>query len=637
MSCTGGTVMSKSCQAPRPRQWPLWLQDLSRSLAVRSQFILFGNISDFYLIDIEGTPTLAPMVSCLWEALRVEGYEFLLVYDRVDGIRVHPSSCQEAAASFLDEDFADDSGVSVLRVSSKRKLTECLASVVHGNDRKRIAFVIDYASRLTTRPQDLSGDEHEFFVSCEKLANTAFPKAVKGAAGPAAYNPVIWLINRENDLPDWFHVGNESIRSLLVPVPDFEARRATAEIIGSRFPDIGDYDAAAQKDLLERFAATTQGLTLKSMDDIRQLASGTPPVPLNRIDDAVRCYKVGTLDDPWKKDYVRSRIRSGLEAIRKDVKGQDEAVQRTLDILTRSVMGMSGAHSSRTSGRPRGVLFFAGPTGVGKTELARAVTRLIFDDERAYIRFDMSEFSAEHSDQRLIGAPPGYVGYDVGGELTNALRQRPFSVVLFDEIEKAHPRILDKFLQILEDGRLTDGHGETVYFSEAVIIFTSNLGVYVPVRDERGRIVDRKENVNPKMSYEEVKQNICDHITEHFRYELNRPELLNRLGDNIVVFDFIRPAIAQEIFEKMLNAVLARVQDEHKIAIEVPLPERTRLMEWCTQDLHNGGRGIGNCLETHFVNPLARALFDLPELKTGSRLTVRSITCHQGQYRVKLG
>jgi ATP-dependent Clp protease ATP-binding subunit ClpA len=148
-----------------------------------------------------------------------------------------------------------------------------------------------------------------------------------------------------------------------------------------------------------------------------------------------------------------------------------------LDILKRTSIGLTGAQSRGLSARPRGVLFFAGPTGVGKTEMAKSIAEIVFGDESAYLRFDMSEFSAEHSGDRLIGAPPGYVGYDQGGELTNAMREQPFRVVLFDEIEKAHNRILDKFLQVLEDGRLTDGRGDTVYFSESLIIFTSNAGV----------------------------------------------------------------------------------------------------------------------------------------------------------------
>jgi len=133
-------------------------------------------------------------------------------------------------------------------------------------------------------------------------------------------------------------------------------------------------------------------------------------------------------------------------------------------------------HSSESS-KPRGILFLAGPTGTGKTEIVKAIAEALFEDEKTLIRFDMSEYTAEHSDQKLFGAPPGYVGYDNGGQLTNAVKNNPFSILLFDEIEKAHPNIMDKFLQILEDGRMTDGQGNTVYFSETLIFFTSNVGI----------------------------------------------------------------------------------------------------------------------------------------------------------------
>lgn len=131
-------------------------------------------------------------------------------------------------------------------------------------------------------------------------------------------------------------------------------------------------------------------------------------------------------------------------------------------ILIRAYTGLSGLQHSAKARTPKGALFFVGPTGVGKTELAKSLAQFLFGDEDACIRFDMSEFNHEHADQRLVGAPPGYVGYEQGGQLTNAVKNRPFSLLLFDEIEKAHPRILDKFLQILEDGRLTDGKGETI-------------------------------------------------------------------------------------------------------------------------------------------------------------------------------
>jgi ATP-dependent Clp protease ATP-binding subunit ClpA len=268
-------------------------------------------------------------------------------------------------------------------------------------------------------------------------------------------------------------------------------------------------------------------------------------------------------------------------------------------------MGMTGAHVRQGGSRPRGVLFFAGPTGVGKTELAKTLTQLVFGDERAYLRFDMSEFAEEHTSARLLGAPPGYIGFDAGGELTNAVREKPFSLVLFDEIEKAHPRILDKFLQILEDGRLTDGRGDTAYFSEAIIVFTSNLGIYV--EDHEGR---RVQNVRPGDPYEVVESKVRDAIGDYFKYRLSRPEILNRIGDNIVVFNFITLEVAEKIFDGMLANVAKRLVDEFKLEVVLLPPVRAALLARCTADLSNGGRGIGNQLESAFINPLSRALFE---------------------------
>jgi ATP-dependent Clp protease ATP-binding subunit ClpA len=272
-----------------------------------------------------------------------------------------------------------------------------------------------------------------------------------------------------------------------------------------------------------------------------------------------------------------------------------------LDVVKRAVTGIG---QSPRGGRPRGVAFLAGPTGVGKTELAKTITSLLFGDESAYIRFDMSEFSAEQADQRLIGAPPGYVGYDVGGELTNAIRERPFSVVLFDEIEKAHPRILDKFLQVLDDGVLTSGRGDRVYFSEAFIVFTSNLGIY-----SEGPAGERVQNVSPGEPFDIVKAKVRAGIEDHFKSVLNRPEILNRIGENIIVFDFIREDVAQQIFDQMIDALLA---DMRALGFDVPIsnPARATLQTLCLADLSNGGRGIRNQVEAHLINPLSRALFD---------------------------
>ena len=231
----------------------------------------------------------------------------------------------------------------------------------------------------------------------------------------------------------------------------------------------------------------------------------------------------------------------------------------------------------------------------------------------------MSEFSAEHSDQRLIGAPPGYLGYDVGGELTNAIRERPFSLLLFDEIEKAHPRILDKFLQILDDGVLTSGRGDRVYFSEALIVFTSNLGIY-RVESDGSRVA----NVSSDDAFPEVQTKVRAEIERYFKTVLNRPEILNRIGDNIVVFDFIRPAIADQIFAGMVDDALADVFASQGITVMIDRSSRERLHTLCLSDLSNGGRGIRNRVETNLINPLARALFDA-DAKPGGRFEIRGI------------
>ncbi len=234
------------------------------------------------------------------------------------------------------------------------------------------------------------------------------------------------------------------------------------------------------------------------------------------------------------------------------------------------------------------------------------MTSLLFGDENAYVRFDMSEFSAEHSDQRLIGAPPGYVGYDVGGELTNAVREKPFSVVLFDEIEKAHPRILDKFLQILDDGILTSGRGDKVYFSETFIIFTSNLGIFKLESDG-----SRVPNVTQDDDFPKVQSAVKNEIENHFKLILNRPEILNRIGENVIVFDFIRKNVGEEIFESMMDSIISALMENQKIDLSLNEAVKNKLKEACIKDLSHGGRGIRNMIEANFVNPLSRALFDM--------------------------
>jgi hypothetical protein len=599
---------------------PAWLRELRTALSVNSQLVLYGNVRDAFLRPTGTGWDLPGIDEFLWWALAREGYPFLAVVDAVAGIRVVPDTRENAKA------FNDVAG----RHPEDRRPK--LTDIAHVLDRvalarDRCAVVVDYASRLVSEPGRLDPDEHEFFAVCERLSHVAELRSAQGR--PPLYNPVIWIVNNERDLPVWLTAGNDAIRKIAVPRPDFGVRRQAARWLAPALPGYAAASDDVRADLPDRLAEQTRGLALRSMLEITRLAVRLA-TPVEAIDEAVRCYRVGVHDNPWRQAHLRDRLADAAGTIGARVSGQDEAIRHSVDILVRSVLGLSGAHAGANTSRPRGVLFFAGPTGVGKTQLAKELTKTIFGDEQAYIRFDMSEFAAEHAADRLIGAPPGYVGHDAGGELTNAVRERPFSLILFDEIEKAHPRILDKFLQILDDGRLTDGSGSTVYFSEAVIVFTSNLGVSAV--DERGV---RRTTVHAQMPREELEDRVRAGVRRHFVDELNRPELLNRFGDNLVVFNFVDAVAAEKIFDSLVGHVAARLEKEHDMTLRLAPAVRGELLRAATADLSNGGRGIGSVLESALVNPLARELFRRG-VRPGCGVTVVDVAQRDGTWSARL-
>jgi ATP-dependent Clp protease ATP-binding subunit ClpB len=599
-----------------------WLADIERLLPIRSQYIISGSIRDSFLAPLPSGLALVPLTRVLWEALRARGFSLMLVYDPADGIRVYPDEAPQRELAERLFDLKLGSGCQMVSLESLATIMRKLST----EREARCALVLDFASRMARQVEHLSEGEHRFFVAAEKISLQAAAVvplhggqggAAVGSGGPM-FNPVFWLVNRAQDLPSWFALDSERVANLVIGKPDYEARQAACSQLAPLFKGFADATEAARTHFVGQFAGGTEGMSLAALSDITELAD-RQGLGIADIDDAVRCYKVGALDNPWRKDHLRERIRDAEAFIEDRVKGQHQAVIKTLDILKRSVMGLTGAQARSGGSRPRGVLFFAGPTGVGKTELAKTLTQLVFGDERAYLRFDMSEFAEEHTGARLLGAPPGYVGFDAGGELTNAVREKPFSVVLFDEIEKAHPRILDKFLQILEDGRLTDGRGDTAYFSETILVFTSNLGIFA--EDASGQ---RIQTVRPGDPYDTVQSTVREAIGNYFKFKLSRPELLNRIGDNIVVFNFIAPDVAERIFDGMLRNVARRVHEEHKVNLMMPAEVRAALLARCIGDLSNGGRGIGNQLESCLINPLSRALFDA-DLEGKQRLLIAGL------------
>jgi energy-coupling factor transporter ATP-binding protein EcfA2 len=585
---------------------PRWLRDLTRFLPLKSQFVLSGNVRDLQLQATPSGPIPQPLVQHLVSRLREHGYARVITYDPTSGFRVAtlPGETGSETDAFLTQlglqpaNGRAPAGLDLFAATLER--------LVHWPDGP-VALVADFASRLVVRQDMLSAQEHQAFTRALILSHQARTRPF-GTPRRPFFNTVIWIVDKEGDLPDWLLIDNPRLRHIPVPKPDHHVRRALATVLLGTLEGAREAAPDAIETALQDFIDNTEGLLLVDLTGIAELGRGER-LRYDKVADAVRRYKIGVTEDPWQK-IDRQKITNAHAFIRARVKGQEHAVVHMLDIVKRAITGVG---APRRGGRPRGIAFLAGPTGVGKTELAKTITSLLFGDDQAYIRFDMSEFSAEHADQRLIGAPPGYVGYDVGGELTNAIREKPFSVVLFDEIEKAHPRILDKFLQILDDGVLTSGRGDRVYFSEAFIIFTSNLGIYKI--DTTGM---RTLNVSPTEPYDAVRTKVREEIEQHFKVMLNRPEILNRIGENIIVFDFIRTDVAQEIFEGMVRSIFADLAATQEIIVDITPSALETLRTLCLADLSNGGRGIRNQVEVHLVNPLARALFEANSAKGGT-------------------
>jgi ATP-dependent Clp protease ATP-binding subunit ClpB len=282
------------------------------------------------------------------------------------------------------------------------------------------------------------------------------------------------------------------------------------------------------------------------------------------------------------------------EHLHKRVIGQEEAVSAVADAVIRARSGLKDPN------RPIGSFIFLGPTGVGKTELARALAEFLFDDEGAMIRIDMSEYMEKHTVSRLVGAPPGYVGYDEGGQLTEAVRRRPYSVVLFDEIEKAHGDVFNVLLQLLDDGRLTDGHGRTVDFRNTVVIMTSNIASQL-ILGYRGQ------------DYEKMKAECLDVLRQSFR-----PEFLNRV-DEIVVFH----PLAREQLRQIVEIQLARLRkrlEERKIELELTDKARDYLAEH-GYDPSFGARPLKRLIQRELETALGRKLL-AGEVRDNSRVRV---------------
>ena len=585
---------------------------LKREVGIKRCIVLDGNVGDVYLDDKK---RIVGIKEYLTQMLKNMDYDDVLYWDRVDGIDGdinHLKLTDDVEVEGDSYDIGDDPKTEKRTGSGQFKEPKEIFNIVFKNltnENRKIAFILNWADYLFSKDQ-FSEDER---VNLTLLSKAIKDKKVNYSSTDVNESTVIIIANKISMFPISFYQGNPEVSTITLSRPDRLEREELLAKIENGF------------DVKLKPGETLLGCDKKSeyidmLDDftnreIIQMARLSRKEGKQSFEKLFWLFKYGEKDNPWEKlDY--NEVKKIKKRLSDRVIGQDEAIDKIEKVVVKAYMGLTGLHKASSRSMPKGVLFFVGPTGVGKTELSKTLAKFLFGDEQACIRFDMSEYAQENSGQKLIGAPPGFVGYEERGQLTNAVKEKPFSVILFDEIEKAakpNPRILDIFLQILEDGRLTDGNGETVYFSESVIIFTSNLGA---------------GEVSASGSNEQTAAEFIRIVKNYFDNEIKRPEILGRIGySNIIPFNFIRDRdFMVKIAMSKLNPIKSAIAEKYRFNLE--FENELKFVEYVLgdADITKGGRDILNAINDKLLDELSLFLFkNKPDLSNyrGANVVVR--------------
>lgn len=589
---------------------------LKREIGIKKCVIIDGNVGDVYLNEKK---QIVDLKQYLMDMLKSMNYDDVLYWDRVDGVdgdvsRLTVTDEVEVEGEAYSFDDDEDNNEEEKTGSGLFKTPAEIFNIIFKNLKKpnrKIAFVLNWADYLFTAGGQLPPDERELLTILGKAIKD---KKVEYLNLEVNESSIILITSKVAMFPISFYQGNPEVSCLTLSKPDREEREKMLEKIESGFEvKLKPGETLLTCDKKNEYVDMMDDFTNREIVQMARLSRKEGKMPFEQL---YLLFKYGEKDNPWEKlDY--KAVKDIKKILGERVVGQEEAIAKIEKVVVKVYMGLTGIHKSSSRSAPKGVLFFVGPTGVGKTELSKSLAKFLFGDEQACIRFDMSEYAQENSDQKLIGAPPGYVGYEEGGQLTNAVREKPFSIILFDEIEKAakpNPRILDIFLQILEDGRLTDSKGETVYFSESVIIFTSNLGA---------------SEVSSSGSNEDIAEEFIKIVKNYFDNEIKRPEILGRIGySNIVPFNFIKDKeFSIKIAKSKLRPVQKAILEKYRIDLE--FEDELKFINYILggADSSKGERDILNAINDKLLDELAMFMFenkqDLSSFK-GAKILVKT-------------
>ena len=588
---------------------------IKREVGIKRCVIIDGNVGDVYLDDKNQIVDLKKYLTEMLEDLK---YDDIVYWDRVSGIEGDISSLKITEEkevegeeySLDDEDEKQNTTISNGNFKEPSEIFNLVFKNLTNKNRKTV-FILNWSDYLFSNGGQHDNEERQ---NLTLLGKSIKDKKVNYLSTDVNESTIILITNKLSNFPLSFYQANPEVSTITLSKPDRLERRRLLEKIEAGFElKFNPGETLLNSSRTNEYIDVLEDFTNREIIQMAKLSRKEEKLTFDKL---YLLFKYGEKDNPWEK-LAYEDVKNIKKKLSERVVGQDEAIEKIEKTVVKAYMGLTGLHKTSSRSMPKGVFFFVGPTGVGKTELSKALAKFLFGDEQACIRFDMSEYAQENSDQKLIGAPPGYVGYEQGGQLTNAIKEKPFSVILFDEIEKAakpNPRILDIFLQILEDGRLTDSKGETVYFSESIIIFTSNLGA---------------SEVKPSDNKEETAEEFIKIVKNYFDNEIKRPEILGRIGySNIVPFNFILDdEFAIQIAKSKLNPIKRGIQEKYRLDLE--FESELNFIRYILKrvDKSKGGRDILNAINDILLDELSMFLFNNKQdlgLYKGSKLLVKT-------------
>jgi ATP-dependent Clp protease ATP-binding subunit ClpA len=586
----------------------VWQKNLLHALQTRPIVILHGNVRDQYVFsspphhhEIGLDELLVRLASPLFGNIR--RYD---AYSKAANLSLAP-------ADVLLTEPLEEFGAPGFTNTLEPTIARILAAL---ENRSQPGFwLLKYAHNILPYRNAYSQEEGLRLIAFQRLIENIAPA-----------NRLILVYLSDTQVPLELSQNAHRVAFVKVPLPDFPERKALWTHRG--------LTAEMASDL----AKFTDGMALTSLQTLAQTAADEAQRQRREMtaltqrdwERAVARYKFGEARDFYQQITPKQLAEAPRFFIEQEgIQGQNEPVRKAIQMLWLARTNVASLLRSGPSNAPRGVLFCCGPSGTGKTMLGKKLAKFVFGSEEAFLRVDMSELQHDHDVSKLIGAPPGYVGYEHGGVLTNAILERPFQVVLFDEIEKGHPRIFDLFLQMLSDGRLTDSHSQTVYFSEAIILFTSNIGTRA---SEIAQLEEARQSGDP----ERVRAHFVRCVRNFFRYEISRPELLNRIGNNIVPFNFLeQEEVLSGAVRFYLTSMEARFNQEYAernmcMRVDTDAVSAYLAREYGPSIREFGGRAVLNTLEEVVLPAVARRLLELEENPPKSMVTLRVNVTQQG-------